>query len=186
LLAEGDENTVDFSLTFDPTLVSFVSAAPGAGISGALFILNTNGVGTGNLGIVLALPGGQAFAAGTNSIVQIDFGSVYYSNTAVLAFGDAPVPRSVADVTANIVSATYQNGTLAVAGSAWPTLGIGTSGGNIILTWASTATNFTVQMTTDMNAGWSAAGGTAVSNGSTISVTLPAPASATFCRLYQP
>jgi hypothetical protein len=73
-----------------------------------------------------------------------------------------------------------------VAGSAWPTLGIGTSGGNIILTWASTATNFTVQMTTDMNAGWSAAGGTAVSNGSTISVTLPAPASATFYRLYQP
>ena len=184
LLAVGDENTVDFSLTFDPAIVNFVSAAKGAGASGAMFIVNSKATAAGQLGLVVAMPGGQAFAAGTNPIATVNFSPVCYSNTAALAFADAPVLRSVADVTATAhLSATYQNGTLAVGGSEWPVLDIAPSGGNLILSWPSSAANFTVQMTTNFSAAWSAAGGTPVSNNSTISVTLPAPTNTTFYRL---
>jgi hypothetical protein len=48
------------------------------------------------------------------------------------------------------------------------------------------AANFTVQMTTNFSAAWSAAGGSPVTNSATISVTLPDPTNATFYRLYQP
>jgi hypothetical protein len=186
ILAAGNENTVDFSLSFDPSVVSYVSAAPAAGLSGALFIVNTNAIGAGKIGFVLGLPGGQTLAAGTNSLVQINLASVHYSNTATLSFGDVPVPRSVADVTANTVSAAYQNGSLAVAGTTWPTLNIGASGGNLSLIWSSTATNFSVQSTTNLGSAWNTLSATFTTNGSTISVTVPAPTNTTYYRLSQP
>jgi hypothetical protein len=181
LLAIGDENTVDFSLTFDPAILHFVSAAEGAGASGAMFIVNSKAAAAGQLGLVVAMPGGQGFAAGTDLIATVNFSPVCYANTVALAFADAPVVRSVADVTATVhLSATYQNGTLAE----WPVLNIAPSGGNIVLSWPSSAANFTVQMTTNFSAAWSAAGGTPVTNNSTISVTLPAPTNTTFYRLF--
>jgi hypothetical protein len=63
-------------------------------------------------------------------------------------------------------------------------LNIAPSGGNIVLSWPSSVANFTAQMTTNFSAAWSAAGGTPVTNNSTISVTLPAPTNTTFYRLF--
>lgn len=187
LLAQGDESTVDFSLTFDPTLLSFVGATKGAGAGAAMLIVNSNRLANGTLGIVLSLPGGQGFAVGTDQIAKLNFSSVSYSNTAALAFSDSPVLRSVSDVTATShLQATYQSGSLVVGGAAWPVLDIAPAGGDISLSWPASGTNMTVQMTTNFPATWSAAGGTPVTNGSTISVTLPAPANPTYYRLYQP
>jgi Cohesin domain/Bacterial Ig domain len=186
LVAAGGENTIDFSLNFDPTVVTYISAAPASGVSGALFILNTNDIPTGKVGFVLGLPGGQSFAAGTNSIVQINFAPISYSNTTVLTFGDIPIPRSVADVTADTVTATYQNGSFAVAGTVWPALSIGTAGGNVSLSWSTTATNFSLQTTTNLSAAWSALTATPAINGTTVTVTVPTPTNTTYYRLSQP
>jgi hypothetical protein len=181
LLAAGDESGLSFSVAFDPAIVSFVSATPGAGTSGAMFRVNSTAAAAGKLGFALALPGGQTLAAGTNQIVTLAFNPVNYSSTAPLVFTNSPASCSVSDVTANELSATYQNTAMAV----WPMLAIASAGGQITLSWPSSATNFTVQMTTDLNAGWTDAAGTPVTSGSTNSLTLPAPASTTFYRLCQ-
>jgi hypothetical protein len=186
LQAQGGENTVVFSLAFDPTALSFVSATPAAGPAWGMYLPNTNGVATGKLGIALALQPGQSFAAGAQQIVKLNFSSVCYSNTASLAFSDMPAPRSVADVSTALVSASYLNGTLQVGGEAWPQLAISQSAGGITLSWPVAATALAPQMTTDLNAAWTAAGGTPTTNGGTVFLTLPVPSSPTFFRLYHP
>jgi hypothetical protein len=182
LLAQGDESALVFSVSFDPAILSFASATPGAGTSGAMFMVNSAAAAAGELAIALALPSGQSFAAGTDQIAELAFNLVNYSNTAALVFTNSPASCSVSDVTGSThLSATYQNATLAV----WPVLDIVSTGRQLTLSWPSSATNFLVQMTTNFSAAWTAAGGAPVSNGSTISLTLPAPANTTFYRLCQ-
>jgi hypothetical protein len=183
LAAQGDENTLAFSVSFDPTVLSFASARQVAVASGAQFRVNTNKVATGALGIVLALPGGQSLAAGTDPVVQLMFNPVAGSNLATLAFTNSPISCSVADVTASDVSANYQSGSLVVGGATQPLLGIGPAANGVTLTWPSTAGGFVVQMTTNLSAAWSDISATAVTNGVGVSVSLPAPAGTTFYRL---
>ena len=181
LLAAGDEGALVFSVSFDPSIVSFVSATKAAGI--AAFAVNSNNAATGSLGIAASR---SSFAAGTNPIAQLVFSPVTYSNTATLSFADVPANRSVSDVTGTThLLATYQNGALAVSGSSWPMLSLSSTGSQITLSWPSSATNFVVQTTTNFSSAWAAAGGSPVSNGSTISLTLPAPANTAFYRLSQ-
>jgi hypothetical protein len=183
LLAEGDEGALVFSVSFDPAILSLASATPGAGTSGAMFMANSTAAATGKLAIALALPSGKSFAAGTNQIAELAFNLVNYSNLSALAFTNSPALCSVSDVTGSThLSATYQNAVLAV----WPALDIASTGRQVTLSWPSSATNFVVQMTTNFSAAWTAAGGAPVSNGSAISLTLPAPATTTYYRLSQP
>jgi hypothetical protein len=186
LAAQGNENALQFGLAFDPTAVSFVSASLGSGAAGALLLTNTSGVAAGQLGIALALPPGHAFASGSQPIVKLNFNSLSYSNTASLVFADTPILCQVGDVTAKVLSAAYVNGSLVVGGAPWPQLAISQSGGNIILSWPASSAGFGAQITTALGGKWTAVGGAPVTNGSTILLTLPAPATATFYRLYQP
>jgi hypothetical protein len=124
---------------------------------------------------------GQSFAPGANQIAQLAFGPVNYSNTVPLLFTNSPALCSVSDVAANELSATYQNTVLAV----WPLLGMASTGSQVSLSWSSSATNFTLQMTTNLSAAWTDVGSAPVSNGSTLSLTLPAPGDTTFYRLSQ-
>jgi hypothetical protein len=96
------------------------------------------------------------------------------------------VIRQVADANANVVSANYQSGSLQLAGMSWPQLGISQTGGGITLSWPSAATALAAQWTTNLGANWTKTGGTPVTNGGTVYLTLPAPASTTFYRLAQP
>ena len=102
LIAQGNENTVEFSLAFDPSQFNFVRAAAGSGALGATFVVNASQVGAGRVGISLALPAGQTFAAGTHQIAVLTFSvpSNGNTNSTVLSFIDQPVPRSILDASA--------------------------------------------------------------------------------------
>jgi YD repeat-containing protein len=65
LMAQGNENALGFSLSFDPAVLSNPTVAPGSGAAGAALNLNLSQIAQGRLGLGLALPAGQMFAAGT-------------------------------------------------------------------------------------------------------------------------
>jgi hypothetical protein len=185
LAAQGDEAALQFSVNFDPTALSFVSASLGNGATGATLLPNAKDAAGGQVGIVVGMLGGT-FAAGTQNLVTLNFNSISYSNTTPLVFADSPVIRQVADANANVVSANYQSGSLQLAGMSWPQLGISQTGGGITLSWPSAATALAAQWTTNLGANWTKTGGTPVTNGGTVYLTLPAPTHTTFYRLTQP
>ncbi|MGA2543406.1 MAG: immunoglobulin domain-containing protein [Verrucomicrobiota bacterium] len=186
LVAQGDESALQFSLAFDPTVISFVSASLAGGASGATMFVNTTNSARGQLGVALALLG-PTFAAGTQEIVKLNFSSVSYTNaTTLLTFADSPIIRQVADASTDVVSATYQNGSVQVGAVAWPQLAIRQSAGGITLTWPYSPTVLAAQWSANLGPNWTNTGGTPVTNGATVYLTLPAPTNTTFYRLAQP
>lgn len=113
LVSLGDENAIGFSLNFDPAILSSPVALLGSGSAGA--ILNSNAQ-SGRLGIAVALPAGQTFAAGARQLVIVNF--TVAANATVgptqITFGDQPVPREVSDASANTLAATYSPAALNV------------------------------------------------------------------------
>jgi hypothetical protein len=183
LVAQGDENALSFSVTFDPALVHFTSASLGSGASGAALIQNTTLAGSGNLGFVVGLFPPATFAAGTQQLVRLNFASVSYSNNAALAFSASPVPQGLADSSANVLPANFQNATLTVGGSNWPTLSIGQVGSNLTLSWPSSAAMLGLQVASSPAGPWSNATVTTITNGSSLVVSYPLSTNTEFFRL---
>lgn len=116
LVAQGDENALGFSLTFEPAILSNPVAALGSGAAGVSLNTNTTQTAAGKLGVALALPAGQAFAAGTQQLVVVTF-SVASGTTAPstpVGFGDQPIAREVASATATSLTATWTGGSVTV------------------------------------------------------------------------
>ncbi|MGH9841198.1 MAG: reprolysin-like metallopeptidase [Blastocatellia bacterium] len=107
--AEGDENALGFSLSFDPAQLRFVSAAAGDGASGATLNVNISRASRGQLGLALALPAGRTIAPGPRQIAILTFASAPNGNaaTAAIGFGDLPVPREVSDANARALPASF-------------------------------------------------------------------------------
>jgi hypothetical protein len=184
LVAQGDENALGFSVTFDPTLVRFAKASLGISApSGTALVQNTNLAGSGTVGFLVGLAPPATFVAGTQQLVQIQFASVAYSNNAALTFGNTPIQQAVADVDANLLSASFQNATLAVGGSTWPTLEISQLGNNVVLSWPLAATGFGLQTASAPGATWSNVLATPATNGSNLVVTSPISTNSQYFRL---
>jgi len=114
--AQGDENALGFSLVFDPALLTYQSAVLGVGATGASLNVNNNQAGSGRLGIGLAKSPGQTFAAGTLSILTVTFAAMGGDTTVMtpVTFGDQPITREIVDVTADTLTGTYTDGTVAL------------------------------------------------------------------------
>ena len=115
-VAQGDENALGFSVTFDPAVLSNPVAALGTGAAGASLNTNTTQTATGKLGVALALPAGQTFAAGTRQLLAVTFnvtaGTITTSTP--VGFGDQPIAREVASATATALTATWTGGTVTI------------------------------------------------------------------------
>ena len=183
LVAQGNENSLGFSLAFDPALVRFVKATLGSGAAGAALVQNTNTSGSGNVGFLVGLVPPATFAAGTQQVVQLQFDSVAYSNNATLSFGNTPIAQGLADAQANTLSANFQNATLAVGGSTWPTLEILQLGNNVILSWPSAATGFGLQEASAPGGAWTNVLATPATIGSSLVVTSSIATNSQFFRL---
>jgi uncharacterized protein (TIGR03437 family) len=119
LLAQGNENALGFSLTFDPFVLSNPQAALGADAAGATLNANSSQAAQGRFGLTLALPAGQSLAAGTRQVVVVSF-AVAAGTTATstpLEFADQPVKRELVDLGANLLPLTYISGTVTIAAS---------------------------------------------------------------------
>jgi hypothetical protein len=110
--AEGNENALGFSLGFDTSALTFVSAAKGSGAAAALMQVNSAEAGDGRVGFGLALEVMDSFPAGTHEIAVITFAAAAGPGeaTTALTFGDVPALREISDPTANPLSAAYTNG----------------------------------------------------------------------------
>jgi hypothetical protein len=183
MAAQGSEIAVSFSVAFDPASVGFVGAGLGSGASGAEMYVNTNQAAEGSVGIALALSPGNVFPAGKLSLVQLNFASVGYSNTVALGLVDSPVARQVADTNASVLPVSFQNGSLLVGGSIWPTLAIGQAGSNAVLSWPASANMFELQTAPLLGSNWHVAAGTPVTNGTSLVLTSSISTNAGFFRL---
>jgi hypothetical protein len=146
LAAQGNENALGASVSFDPTLATFVGGSVGADASGATLYLNSSGAAAGQLGIALSLGPGAALPAGNKELVRLSFHALGPGNLS-LAFGDLPVPRETADVAANPLAVSFLNGSLQINGS--PLLTIAHTDQSIALSWPLWASNFVVQQATN-------------------------------------
>jgi len=184
MAGQGNENSLQFGVTFDPAALSFISATTGTGASGARLISNTNKLAAGQLGIVVGLMPPMTFASGAQQLVKLAFKSISYSNTTSVAFADAPIGRQLVDANANTLTAAYQGASLPIAGQSWPTLAVSQNASNVILSWPYSPTILGAQWSTNSGANWTNTGGAPVTNSGTLVLTLPAPANATIYRLY--
>jgi len=116
LNALGGENAAGFSLNYDPTALSFVSAMVGSGAAGATLFVNTAQAASGRIGVVLALPAGQGLQAGARRIATVRFNIATGSsaNTTPVSFGDQIVLRQIANVNADAVTASYVNAVVTI------------------------------------------------------------------------
>ncbi len=117
LEAEGNENALSFSLSFDPAQLSYLSAATGSGASGAALLVNANQAASGRVGILLALPAGQALPSGARQVVVVSF-AVAASGAAdatEIGFSNQPVSSAVADINANRLATSWTGGVFTLA-----------------------------------------------------------------------
>lgn len=144
LEAQGDENAVGLSLSFDPKVVSYTGALLGADATSATMDVNANGATNGLLGIILALPTGASFTPGARQLVNVSFQAMTSNSVdSAVSLADMPVRREVADTNALPVAATYDNGVISV--NPTPSLVVSQTKASINLSWPLWATNYTLQ-----------------------------------------
>ncbi len=116
LVAQGNENALGFSLNFNQAIFSNPVVTLGSGATGAVLNANTAQAANGRIGIVLALPATQTFAAGVRQVVSIAFSVAANApaGATTITFGDQPVTREVADANASSLTTTFTPGTITV------------------------------------------------------------------------
>ena len=116
LAALGNENALSFSLTFDPSLLSYQSVALGSGASGGSLLANSSALGAGQLGLGINLGTGASFSNTTQEIatVQFSLNPVAATTNAVLGFGDQPTTRLVTATNAPALASTFQGGNIII------------------------------------------------------------------------
>lgn len=117
LVSQGDENAISFSLTFDPAVLSNPQVALGSDANGASQNVNVSQVGSGRLGLIVALPSGQSFSAGTRRIFAVTFtiAANTSANTTPIGFGNQPVAQEVSSVAAATLPASFTVGTVTIS-----------------------------------------------------------------------
>jgi hypothetical protein len=119
IVANGNENGLSFSLSYSPSLLTFLSAVPGPGAPDATMFVNSNQVGSGRVGITFALPTDATIAAGPQPIVLATFATPIRNTptTAPISFGDTPTVRQLVDPMGTTLSATYSQGLVLLTAS---------------------------------------------------------------------
>ncbi|MGA2660189.1 MAG: LamG-like jellyroll fold domain-containing protein [Verrucomicrobiota bacterium] len=190
LEALGDENALGFSLSFDPTVLTYTGCSEGSSLSsanGAIFIVNDTQAASGRLGIVLGLQTGASFSSGNQQVAKINFSTPpSASGIYPVALTSQPVACQVSDALASRLTTGYINGTVLI--SQPPTLSVALSGQAIQLSWPLWASNFVLQeasgrLSPGMN--WSGLGTTPAQTTNANVLTLPLSPTNKFYRLRQ-
>jgi len=108
LKAQGNENTIGFSLRYDPTLCSIGTITLGSEAQNATVNINKYQMGKGQIGFAIALPAGKTLTVGRNELLKLTFTAVGAGEVkSSLKFCDAPVAREVVGVSATDLDATF-------------------------------------------------------------------------------
>ena len=185
LQAQGNENGVGFTLSFDPAAFGYLTSSLGSGAAGANFNLNTNQVASGKLGLALVMPTGSSFAPGTRELVKVSLLPIAVGSYPV-ALNDQLVLRAVSDPSAIELPAGYIAGTVFV--NPHPTLQIAHAGTNLALSWPASASGFNLQSTTNAASSgvWGDVLDTPQADGDNLKVTMPVVEQTKYFRLRHP
>lgn len=117
LFAQGDEHSVQFSLRFDSSLLTFTTAELGPERAGAQLVINYNEAASGLLGVSIILPNGSAFESGDNRVLELKFSVAEgrTRKTSFVEFADSPVRRGTADTNSRELLVSYSSGTVEIA-----------------------------------------------------------------------
>jgi type 1 fimbria pilin len=114
----GDENTLRFSLLFNPAQLAGPRLEPGPALATATLTLQTNEVAAGRLGVSVQLPAGQTLPAAPElELFHLEFNvpaTVASGTQAAVGFGDLPVARSVRDSADRPLTTLFLAGFVAV------------------------------------------------------------------------
>ena len=114
LVAQGDENAAGFSLNYDPAILTNPTAVLGADALTGFLTLNT--LTNGKLGVLLALPAGNTFTAGTKQIITVTFTTLpTAAYNSPVTFGDIPIIKQIVNSNADPFPATYLDGAVTFA-----------------------------------------------------------------------
>ena len=118
-VAQGDEAGIGFSLNFQTTQLTFVSAAAGTDVPN--LVQNTTQSAQGQLGFFALAPIGQTFAAGSRQIVNVTFNATTSGTgtSTSISFGDSPIPRQFVrgdTSTIPVGDVTFTPGTITLQG----------------------------------------------------------------------
>ncbi|TAK94182.1 MAG: hypothetical protein EPO07_17090, partial [Verrucomicrobia bacterium] len=187
--SQANENGLGFTLSFDPVEFAFANVTLGSGAAGANWFANTSQLGSGKLGIAIALSPGATFAAGTREVATINF-TTAAAGTYPLTFSDQIVTRCVSDALANELPATFANGSVTVLSTNQrPTLAIAKQGTNVVLSWPTWAGDYSLQTAgggTGLTNTWTNTTPALQTNGAEISTALPITGQPGFFRLAHP
>jgi hypothetical protein len=105
----GNENALGFSLMFDATKFTFVSAEKSDEFNLATLNVNSLEADKGRVGIALALPTGSTIGAGKHQVVLLTFkANSTESGALLMGFTDQPVAREIVDVKANVMPNSFE------------------------------------------------------------------------------
>jgi hypothetical protein len=132
--ARGGENAIGFSLHFDPRQARFAGATLSRELGHTAFFVNARQAASGRIGVVLSLPAGARLPGGAQSLMTIHFSAAAGRSIVnpQVSFGDEPVAREVADVSANSLMAAYAESRFGLNVKAKSDKGWGTRCGRIL------------------------------------------------------
>ncbi len=116
LVAEGNENSMQFSVSFNTALLAYTGVALGSNATSGFIIASTNQLPSGRVGVFVLLPSNVTLPAGTQQVARINFNTALVTNTVITAvtFGDAPTVRQISDAQGIVIPATYANGSITI------------------------------------------------------------------------
>jgi hypothetical protein len=118
--ARGDESAISFSAQFDPKLVRFVGAAAGSDASESEFVVNTQQLEEGRVGIALLLPSGRRFEPGARALARLSFVPVSEDGAikTQMSFVDQPLARLVVNEQAETTAAEFADAAITIKSGA--------------------------------------------------------------------
>lgn len=198
-VANGNENGLSFSLSFDTNRLNYLFAVAG---SGATLQANASQAADGQLGIEIGLPGAQAFSAGTHQVLFLFFSTPTLTGTqpvvTAISFTNEPVGELLTDTNNNPLAYNLLNGTVtlspgtslsgSVVVNTSPTMTVSYNGGSALLSWPAWAAGFSLEAAGSLTppVTWTNVPVTLQTNGANVQVTLPASGQQTYFRLSLP
>ncbi len=114
MISQGNENSIGFSLNYNPSVIFNPTVVLGTDAAGGTLVVNNNTAG--QLGIIVALPSGNTFGAGTRQIARVTFNtSLAPPFSTPVSFSDTPILRQVANANADVLPASYSSGNVTFA-----------------------------------------------------------------------
>jgi len=183
LQSAGDENAIGFSLSFDPSVLTYSSASLGSDASQAVLNVNSSQAASGRLAFVLALPPGHTFAAGRWELLTALFKATAIGGTSPISLTDQVVPRELSDTHATALPCTYVNGSVELVSQ---NLKITLSQEHVTLSWLATGNPLSLQEAGTLTGAWSNRLDQPIVLNRQNTVRIPAQSTARFYRLFSP